>query len=99
MGDRFAAIDKGSGSGMQAALHASVNCETYLGVMVPLSVGEARSPSNAVSPGPMPTSVRSGILIVSYRIRKKAVDNTQRFALDYINAQENAASRHSIKSI
>ena len=37
---------------------------------------------------------------MSYRIvysYKKAVDNTQRFALDYVNVQENAASRHSIK--
>jgi len=52
----------------------------------------------------MPTSIPSGILIVSYRIvshiRIKTVfDNTQRFRLDYINVQENAASRHSIKSI
>jgi len=28
---------------------------------------------------------------------REAVDNTQRFTLDYVNVQEHAASRHSIK--
>jgi len=48
MGDRLATIDIGRKVG---------------GAAVPLSVGEARSPSNTMSPGPRPTSVPSGILI------------------------------------
>jgi len=42
---------------------ATVDIGRKVGAAVPLSVGEAGSSSNTMSPGPRPTSVTSGILI------------------------------------
>jgi len=64
MDDRFATIDMGCSLPTQAALHASVNPEAYLGWGCYASFrGGDGSPFNTMWPGPRPTSIPSGIPI------------------------------------